>query len=193
MSSPEGIYLETPRLNLRRLTAADASALNAIDQDPEVMRFINGGTPVPMDTTRTKSLPAMLAWYERSPHFGFWAAIERAGGDFLGWFHFRPPHEPDVAGIELGYRLKRAAWGRGYATEGSVALIRKGFEELGVERVVAKTLSANAASRRVMEKAGLRFVETFTETRIDPPQEAVWYALDRADYGRCGIGGAIPR
>jgi len=59
---------------------------------------------------------------------------------------------------ELGYRLRRSAWGKGYGTEGSRALIRAGFIEHGVERVVAETMVVHTASRRVMEKAGLTLV-----------------------------------
>ncbi len=67
-----------------------------------------------------------------------------------------PPDE-----VELGYRLRKSAWGKGYATEGSRALIRKGFGELGVRRMVAETMAVHGASRRVMEKAGLALVRTF--------------------------------
>lgn len=59
--------------------------------------------------------------------------------DFLGWFHFRPPDDDGPNEAELGYRLRKSAWGNGYATEGSRALIRKGFTKLGVQRVVAYT------------------------------------------------------
>ncbi len=65
--------------------------------------------------------------------------------------------------VELGYRLNRAAWGRGYATEGARALVGKGFTDLGVQRVTANTMAVNAGSRRVMEKAGLTFVRAYTE------------------------------
>lgn len=184
-SGSEGIviYLETERLVLRRMDEADEAHLWALDSDPEVMRYINGGVPTPRQEVHERMLPVIRRWYEAGDAFGFWAAIEKSTGDFLGWFHFRPPHDP-VPGIELGYRLKRPAWGHGFATEGSRAIIRKAFEELGIERVIAKTLAANLASQRVMQKAGLRFVEEFVETRISPPQPAVWYALDRAAYER---------
>jgi len=82
----------------------------------------------------------------------------RAAGDFLGWFHFRPAGDGRV---DLGYRLRKAAWNKGYATEGSRALIDKGFTDLGVPRVVAHTMTVNHASRRVMEKCGLGFVRTY--------------------------------
>jgi RimJ/RimL family protein N-acetyltransferase len=66
--------------------------------------------------------------------------------------------------VTLGYRLRQAVWGQGYATEGARALIRKGFTELGVQRVVATTYQDNLASRRVMEKAGLSLVRTYRMT-----------------------------
>ena len=113
-------------------------------------------------------MPSFLDYYNRFPSFGFWAAIEKSTGEFVGWFHLRPPKRgrPDEA--ELGYRLRRSAWGKGYATEGSRALIRKAFTELDVKRVVAFTMAVNLASRRVMEKAGLVHVRTFNETWPDP-------------------------
>ena len=93
--------------------------------------------------------------------------IEKSTGAFLGWFHYRPYEDAPVDQPELGYRLRRSAWGKGYATEGSRALIRKGFTELGVQRVVAFTYGEHRASRRVMEKAGMRLVRTY---RLTPEQ-----------------------
>ncbi len=83
-------------------------------------------------------------------------------GTFLGWFEFRPVEEHSTAVVELGYRLNQAAWGHGYATEGSRALIHKGFTDMEVERVTANTMAVNTRSRRVMEKSGLSFVRNFT-------------------------------
>jgi RimJ/RimL family protein N-acetyltransferase len=101
------------------------------------------------------------------------------------WIGFDPAQggRPDDE-IELGYRLRRSAWGRGYATEGLRALIRRAFE-LGIRRVFAQTMAVNLASRRVMEKSGLRFVRTFHLMWDDPipgtEYGEVEYALDRAD------------
>jgi RimJ/RimL family protein N-acetyltransferase len=117
---------------------------------------------------------------------GFWAVIEKDAGDFLGWFHFRPGKDAAPGEVELGYRLRKAAWGRGYATEGSRALIGKGFTELGVQRVVAEAMAVNQASRRVMEKAGLTLVRTFHRPSLHPGDdsqlEVVEYALDKSDW-----------
>jgi RimJ/RimL family protein N-acetyltransferase len=168
-------FLETERLVLRRFTEEDVDLLVELDSDPEVMRYITGGLATSREEIETEILPAYLAHYERYEGFGFWAAVEKASGAFLGWFHFRPndPELPDE--VELGYRLRRAAWGNGYATEGSRALVERGFADLGVRRVVAYTLVVHAASRRVLENAGLRFVRIF---------HADWpYAIEGDEHG----------
>jgi RimJ/RimL family protein N-acetyltransferase len=84
--------------------------------------------------------------------------------------------------------LKRSAWGKGYATEGSRALIDNAFGELGARRVYAETMAVNTASRRVMEKAGLKFVRSFLQPWPDPiPGDEhgdVEYALTREEWER---------
>lgn len=180
------VFLETERLVLRRFTAADVEALLELDSDPEVMRFISGGKPTPRAAIEHDILPALLAYYGRFAGYGFWAVIEKASGQFLGWFHFRPPHGGPQHEAELGYRLRKAAWSKGYATEGARALIRKGFTDYDVQRVVASTMLVNVASRRVMEKAGLKLVRTFHQEwpeRIDGDEQGdVEYALTRAEW-----------
>jgi RimJ/RimL family protein N-acetyltransferase len=146
------VFLGTGRLTLRRFTAADEDNLVELNSDPKVTRLINGGKPTPRDEVRNRTLPYLLSYYERVEGFGYWAAVEKASGQFVGWFHFRPCA---AGAIELGYRLRRSAWGKGDATEGSRALIRKGFTEFGVQRVVAETMAVNLGSRRVLEKSGL--------------------------------------
>jgi RimJ/RimL family protein N-acetyltransferase len=182
------VFLETDRLVLRRFTMADANDLFDLDGDPEVMNFITGGLPTPREEIENDVLPAFLRYYERGDRYGFWAAVEKSSGEFLGWFHFRPREGGDPDEAELGYRLRRSAWGKGYATEGSRALIHKGFAELGVRGVVAETMVVNAASRRVMEKAGLKYVRTFHQPwpyAIEGSEHGdVEYALRKADWER---------
>ncbi|WP_431903266.1 GNAT family N-acetyltransferase [Nonomuraea sp. bgisy101] len=180
------IMLETERLTLRRLTEDDLDNLFALNNDPEVMRFLNGGKPVPREEIRDVGLPALLAYYDRPGGFGFWAAEEKATGEFIGWFHFRPGKDAPPGEIELGYRLRRSAWGKGYGTEGSRALIDRGFTEQGVERVTAYTMAVNTGSRRVMEKSGLTFVRTFFEDwpeAIEGSEHGeVEYALTKSEW-----------
>jgi RimJ/RimL family protein N-acetyltransferase len=179
--------LETERLVLREFTADDVDNLVELDADPEVIRW----TP---DDVRSREeveqqvLPYYRRFYVETPGFGFWAVDEKATGEFLGWFHLRPGdgHGPDEP--EIGYRLRRSAWGQGYATEGSRALIDKAFTDHPIRRVLAETSAIHLASRRVMEKSGLRLVREFDAgyPPISPDDVLgdVEYAIDRDEWER---------
>ncbi|MBW8698671.1 hypothetical protein MBT84_03660 [Streptomyces sp. MBT84] len=104
------VFLETERLVLRPFTEADAEHLVALDNDPVVMRFINGGKPVSRESIRTQTLPRLLRDYPCLGTRGHWAVEEKATGTFLGRFEFRPLDAHRAAVVELGYRLNRAAW-----------------------------------------------------------------------------------
>lgn len=179
------VYLETERLALRRFTAGDVALLVELDSDLEVMRFLTG-QPTPPDVVEQKVLPEILATYEQYPELGTFAAHERDSGRFVGWFGLQPTGEYQV--VDLGYRLLREAWGRGYASEGSRALIAKAFTGLDVQKVVATTMAVNTRSRQVMQRVGLRFVRVFHEHFDDPlpgtEHGEVEYALDRDDWRR---------
>ncbi|MCT9081481.1 GNAT family N-acetyltransferase [Streptomyces fulvoviolaceus] len=182
------VFLETGRLVLRAFTEAesDVEHVYALDNDPEVMRYLNGGRPTPLEAIRTRTLPAFLHDYPGLGTRGFWAAEEKTNGTFLGWFELRPLDEHSAAVVELGYRLNKAAWGKGYATEGSRALIDKAFTDLGVEHITANTMTVNAGSRRVMEKAGLTYLRTYTSTwseRVEGCEHGeVEYVLTQSDW-----------
>lgn len=188
---PVHVFLETDRVVMRRFTMDDADLLVDLHNDPDVMAFISPGVEVTRDEIVSDTLPAFLSYYDRFAGYGFWAAIEKATGHFLGWFHFRPHDGADPLEPELGYRLHRFAWGHGFGTEGSRALVDHGFEMLGVERVVAETMFVNAASRRIMEKVGLRHVRTFHAdwpVRIPGDEHGdVEYAITRNEWAadRC--------
>jgi RimJ/RimL family protein N-acetyltransferase len=160
--------LVTERLLLRRLGVHDAAALVALDADPEVVRYAE---PDLMHAPRTLAdvqrhvLPRILAGYDAEPVREYWAVVERAGGAFLGWTFLRP-HEGDA--WELGYRFRRAAWGRGFATEATRAAVMHGFFRLGIARVVAFVHPDNAASRNVARKLGM------TETGTDVGGDLVY-------------------
>jgi RimJ/RimL family protein N-acetyltransferase len=185
--------LDTERLTLRRFTEADVGNLVELNSDPEVMRYLTGGKATPREQVRDDIIPFHLAVYERSAEgVGTFAAQSRASGEFLGWFHLRPGHGE---GLELGYRLRRAAWNHGYATEGSRALVRRGFTGLGLERIFAHTMTVNAVSRRVLEKSGLVLVRTYPYEGPGPidgsEHGAVEYALTRAEWALRAGGQAL--
>jgi RimJ/RimL family protein N-acetyltransferase len=176
------VILETDRMVLRQFTWDDLDLVFELDNDPEVMRYINGGEPVERSEV-AEVLAWWLGYYERGDAFGFWAAFDKADDAFVGWFHFRPRREDQQREPELGYRLRSAQWGRGLATEGSQALIDRGFEHFDIDRVVAETLVVHIASRRVMEKVGMHLVRTFhAEWPVRLPGDElgdVEYAIDR--------------
>lgn len=160
--------IETDRMMLRRLTEADLDWLAGLHGDRRVMRYIDDGAAVPLAVVATQTLPAILSEYAQLPDgLGCFAATERASGRPLGWIGLRPPDSvglyppSDPGTAELGYRLLPDVWGRGYATEGARAMVRSAFTDLGLEHVVATTMTMNLASRRVLEKAGLSLIRVF--------------------------------
>jgi RimJ/RimL family protein N-acetyltransferase len=181
------ILLETERLRLRHFGPADADLLTELDSDPEVMRHITGGLPTPRADYVEIHLPRWFAIYQTQPGLGYFAAELHGSGEFIGWFHLRDDRiEP--AYVELGYRLRRGAWGRGYATEGGRALVQHGFATLERPLVSARTLQGNVASQRVMQKCGLRFSGRFEYPQdalagLSPAQRvAVKYSLARSEW-----------
>ena len=165
----------------------DLDDLVALDGDPAVMRYITGGAPTPRDEMRDDYLPFWLAYYDaRRP-------VRLLGGDRAGDRRLPRLVPPATAPRGPGGRARarlparaRRSWGLGYATEGSRALIDKAFAELGARRVHASTMAVNTGSRRVMEKAGMRFVRTFVmdwPVRIEGDEDGdVEYAIDRAEW-----------
>jgi RimJ/RimL family protein N-acetyltransferase len=180
------IIVVTSRLVLRQFTEDDVDDLFGLNSDAEVMRYITGGRATPREEIRDTIIPFHLSVYERFDRLGTWAAESAATGEFLGWFHFRPGHGTDITDVDLGYRLRRVAWNKGYATEGSRALIGMGFTSLGVQRVSAHIMAANIASRRVAENCGLRLVCTRPYQGDDPVDGAehgeVEYAITRPEW-----------
>jgi RimJ/RimL family protein N-acetyltransferase len=125
--------------------------LIALEADAEVMRYLNGGQPVPVAGLADASF---LTPRGNEPEV--LSAHHRDSGMFIGWFALFDDGLVDgLRTAEVGYRLARKAWGEGYATEGVRALIETALGELGFERVRAETMAVNHASRRVLEKVGL--------------------------------------
>lgn len=170
--------LATERMELRLFTADRAGEygelLVALDGDPEVMRFITG-EPTPRADIVDREVPALLARQAAYPLLGRWLAFSRDEDVFLGWFELAPTVPEDRAGeqprddeAEVGYRLLRSAWGRGYATEGTRALVGHAFEAVGLRRVWAQTMAVNLPSRGVMERIGMTHLRTFHVHFDDP-------------------------
>jgi ribosomal-protein-alanine N-acetyltransferase len=182
------IFLETERLILRQFTDTekDGALLFELDSDPEVMRYIGPFGLGSVAAYRERIRTAWLPYYAAHPARGIWAAIEKSTDQFIGWFLLRPSIDYRFAAdvgwtratdIEIGYRLRQSAWGRGLATEVARQLVRLTLDDPTVTCVVAYALIPNRGSTRVMEKVGMSRVREFTLPGFTEP--GVIYALCR--------------
>jgi len=142
--------LESPRLRLRRLRSSDEQDLIALDSDPDVMRYVGSPAGPRSADEIAKRLQLWIA-EDRGP-LGFWVVEGRLDGGFRGLCALIPM--PSGGDVELAYRLGRASWGRGLATEAARTLVEYAFEVVGLQQVVAVTYPDNRASQRVLEKVG---------------------------------------
>jgi RimJ/RimL family protein N-acetyltransferase len=174
------VRFETSRLVLRLPTEDDLDPLSAINADPQVMRFIGDGTTRSREETAARLARAEQEWDERG--FGMFAVDIRDSGQFIGWVMLtEPTFLPEVLpAVEIGWRLRRAHWGRGYATEAAQVALRYGFSTCQLERIISIRHIANDASKRVMDKLGLRFDH---QTVVPATRQPVAvHAITRAEY-----------
>jgi RimJ/RimL family protein N-acetyltransferase len=142
--------LETERLVLRMFRDSDTDAYAEMVGDPEVMRFLGGGKPVSRAEAWRNMAMIVGHWHLRG--YGMWAVEERASGELVGRVGcWRPEGWP---GVEVGWTLRRAYWGRGYATEAARASLRYGFETLNQTRIISLIAPENINSIRVAERLG---------------------------------------
>jgi len=150
MKNPADI-IETERLALRRFTRDDLPWLTELNADPEVMRYIDG--PMSPEATKDMLEGRILRYYDEHPGLGMWVTVERGSGRIVGSHLLN--HIRGEAPIQVGYRLFKSAWGKGYATEMSVALLEYGFTQLKLPTIVAITDLDNTGSQQVLLKSGL--------------------------------------
>jgi ribosomal-protein-alanine N-acetyltransferase len=146
--------LTTDRLVLRPLEAGDFRAVHAYASDPEVVRFMDWG-PNTLDDT-TVFLDRMITSAARSPRTQFPLAIVPATGDVPVGVVELQIDSAEHRRADVGYVLGRSAWGHGYASEAAAAMLRFGFDELGLHKISATCDPDNRGSARVLEKIGMR-------------------------------------
>ena len=125
----------------------------ALNADAEVMRYF----PRPMDPADSDALVDRIEQGFAVHGFGMWAVEVRGGPPFIGFVGLTVPRfeAPFPPCVEVGWRLARAHWGRGYAPEAARAALAFGFEEAGLAELIYFTATTNLPSRRVMEKIGM--------------------------------------
>lgn len=146
------IQLQTQRLVLRQWQDSDREAFYAMNSDPEVRRFF------PSTQTRAESDLALDTLHQHIDEkgWGLWAVEVKETGELAGLTGLWPMPETIVpGGTEVGWRLAKSFWGKGYAPEAGRRALEHGFTELKLDEVVSMTTVTNEPSRRVMEKIGL--------------------------------------
>lgn len=177
--------MHTDRIKLIPLTHGHLQLEVELDSDPEVMRYLTGHGRTREQVTSAHLL--RLATAEPVAGLGFWVGF--VDEQFVGWWLLEPAgwavHKPVGGQAELGYRLLRRYWRQGLASEGARELLRHAFEDLGLHRVFAKTMTVNDGSRATMAAVGLQYLGTF------PDDEGVAAGLAGSEFG--GVEYAITR
>lgn len=154
VTDPNSKVLETERLILRRLTMDDLDDLFALYHSPDVRKYYSEGIPSYEETKQ--ELEWMINRCYARYGFGMWATIEKKTGKFIGRCGLTPMDIEAREEIEVGYMLAREYWGQGLATEAARAILRYGFERVGLARLICVINPGNQASSRVAEKIGMR-------------------------------------
>jgi len=178
--------LTTDRLLIRPWRDDDREPFAQLNADPHVMEHY----PASLSRTESDARVDEIVEHFAEQGWGLWAVELRATRQFIGFVGLWP--RPYVTGgpmVEIGWRLARSHWGRGYATEAARAVLRFGFEHLELDEIVSFTVPQNQRSRRVMERIGLHHDHgrDFDHPRVDPTTHPhlvrhVLYAITRADW-----------
>lgn len=181
------ITLETERLLLRGWRDDDLDALAAMNADPEVMRYISDGSVRDREQSAAALRKAQENWEAHG--YGLFAVEVLRSGELAGWAGFAVPEFlPEVLpAMEIGWRLSRQCWGRGYASEAAAAALGFGFETIDTDRFLSIRHVDNARSARVMEKIGMSYAFDTVVPVVDQPVAV--HAITRDQYrSRAGQG-----
>ena len=157
------------RLRFQLMQPSDADLLYELDQDPEVLRYVNRGRVITREDIQNISLPRLEKYTNPENGWGMWKVTINESDTFIGWIIIRPmgffSETPEFDNLEIGWRFKRAAWGKGYATEAA----KRVMQEVGAY-TTARTFSAiamkeNAASINIMKKLGLKHLKNLYSPR----------------------------
>ena len=173
------IVVETERLILRELEFTDEDDLFEMDSDPEVHLFIENN-PVKSIDEITKVIEMLKKQYKENG-IARWAVVDKLTNECVGWSglkYFNQPLNKHNNFYELGYRFKKKHWGKGFATESSIAILDYGFANLNVDKIFAITDPKNANSKKVLSKLGFEFQETF-DYEGDPTD---WFELKKTNW-----------
>jgi len=172
---------DSARLRFRLMGQDDAQALWQLDQDPEVMQFINSGQPSSMADIEQLFLPRMKAFTNAEKGWGLWQVSDKITAQYLGWILVRPmdffSDSPKCNDLEFGWRFFKEAWGKGYATEAATAIKAVIAEQNCVHYLSSSAIAKNSGSIKVMEKIGMTLVKKYTHKDPRGDFNAVLYQM----------------
>ncbi len=173
------IFIETERLLLRELTPDDTEGILRLDGDPAVLKYV-AQKPID-DLNQAREMIAFIRQQYVDNGIGRWAIIDKKTNDFMGWGGFKlittlTNNKSNY--YDLGYRLIQSYWGKGYATECTLACIDYGFNNLLLNEIYAMADVENTASVHVLEKSGLKKIEKF----IYEAESHYWFKLTKMEW-----------
>lgn len=150
--------LQTDRLKLQPLKNEDAEVLHSIYQSEGVLRYFPNPNPPALEKVQKFIIGQREHWERHC--YGNWGILPEGGSKIIGWTGLQ--YLPELEETEVGFLLDRPAWGKGYATEAAQASMQFGFEQIGLDHIIALVHPANLGSQRVIEKCGMTYVETLS-------------------------------
>jgi RimJ/RimL family protein N-acetyltransferase len=173
------IVNNSERLGYRLMTIQDADLLFEIDQDPAVLKYINGGKVTSMKEINTLMIPRLQQYLRPEKGWGIWQINTLENNQYIGWVLIRPmdffSNSPQLDNLEIGWRFKARAWGNGYATESASHLMEALSKTKSVNRFCAIAVPENKASIRIMEKLGMYYVKTYVHKDPLFEWEVIYY------------------
>ena len=148
------IVFETPRLILGQFTEDDAALILDLNSDPEIVKYVH--EPVLTSEEQAKKIIIDIILPQYKNNLGRWATYTKDNNEFIGWCGLK--YRPELDEIDLGYRFKRSAWGKGFATEAAKHTLTYGLNDLNLKLITGRAHIENLASIKVLEKIGMHFI-----------------------------------
>lgn len=159
------IYFETERLCFRDWIENDKEEFIKMNKDPEVMKYF----PDVLEPSESEIFLSKIKEEFTEKGYGLYAVELKESGSFIGYigFHLSTFEADFTPCVEIGWRLKKEAWGKGYATEGALSCLRYGFETLKFKEIYSFTAEINGKSKKVMKRIGLHYLKSFQHPKLE--------------------------
>lgn len=174
---------DSARLTYRPMTLDDHDLMFELDNDPAVMKYINGGIAPTMKEIREVSIPRLAKYSNVEKGWGLWNAFLKDSGEYIGWVLVRPMEffgdNINVNDLELGWRFKQNSWGKGYGTEAAQQVMDTLSELPDITHFSAMAVEGNGASIKIMQKIGMEYVKTdvLKDSELGD-MEVVYYTIE---------------